>query len=55
MRLLYEVVLIQDQDNFSRLLLQLKVQAPRNVHIEIEGHTAATGFLCEPMGRVWYN
>ena len=58
MRLLYEVVLSQDQGNFDfgqtdlpdeargeidRLASQLKSDAPRNVYIEIEGHTDATG------------
>ena len=58
MRLLYEVVLSQDQGNFNfgqtdlpdeargeidRLAGQLKSDAPRNVYIEIEGHTDATG------------
>ena len=58
MRLLYEVVLSQDQGNFDfgqtelpdeakteidRLAGQLKSDAPRNVYIEIEGHTDATG------------
>ena len=58
MRLLYEVVLSQDQGNFDfgqtelpdeakteidRLAGQLKADAPRNVYIEIEGHTDATG------------
>ena len=58
MRLLYEVVLSQDQGNFGfgqaelpdaakseidRLASQLKSDAPRDVYIEIEGHTDATG------------
>ena len=58
MRLLYEVVLSQDQGNFDfgqtelpdeakteidRLAGQLNADAPRNVFIEIEGHTDATG------------
>ena len=58
MRLLYEVVLSQDQGNFGfgdadlpdaakgeidRLANQLKAEAPKNVYIEIEGHTDATG------------
>ena len=58
MRLLYEVVLSQDQGNFKfgdaglpegameeidRLAGQLKSDAPKNVYIEIEGHTDATG------------
>ena len=58
MRLLYEVVLSQDQGNFGfgdadlpegameeidRLAGQLKSDAPKNVYIEIEGHTDATG------------
>ena len=58
MRLLYEVVLSQDQGNFQfgdaelpegaieeidRLAGQLKSDAPKNVYIEIEGHTDATG------------
>ena len=58
MRLLYEVVLSQDQGDFKfgnadlpdgareeidRLAGQLKSDAPKNVYIEIEGHTDATG------------
>ena len=58
MRLLYEVVLSEDQGNFGfgqtelpdeakgeidRLANQLKADAPGNVYIEIEGHTDATG------------
>ena len=58
MRLLYEVVLSQDQGDFGfgqaelpdeakgeidRLAGQLKADAQRNVYIEIEGHTDATG------------
>ena len=58
MRLLYEVVLSQDQGDFKfddaelpdgardeidRLASQLKSDAPKNVYIEIEGHTDATG------------
>ncbi len=58
MRLLYEVVLSQDQGNFGfadaalpdaakseidRLANQLKAEAPKNVYIEIEGHTDSTG------------
>ncbi len=58
MRLLYEVVLSQEQGEFGfgdatlpeaakseidQLAGQLKADAPRNVYIEIEGHTDATG------------
>ena len=58
MRLLYEVVLSQDQGDFGfgqaelpdeakgeidRLAGQLKADSQRNVYIEIEGHTDATG------------
>ena len=58
MRLLYEVVLSEDQGDFGfgqaelpdaakgeidRLATQLKADAPGNVYIEIEGHTDATG------------
>ena len=58
MRLLYEVVLSEDQGDFwfgqaelpdaakgeiDRLANQLKADAPGNVYIEIEGHTDATG------------
>ena len=58
MRLLYEVVLSQEQGNFAvgqaelpdeakgeldRLAGQLKADAQRNVYIELEGHTDATG------------
>ena len=58
MRLLYEVVLSQDQGNFQfgnadlpdaareeidLLAGQLNAEAPKNVYIEIEGHTDATG------------
>ena len=58
MRLLYEVVLSEDQGNFGfgqtdlpdeargeidRLAGQLKADPPRNIYIEIEGHTDATG------------
>ena len=58
MRLLYEVVLSEEQGNFGfgdatlpaaakteidRLANQLRAESPRNVYIEIEGHTDSTG------------
>ena len=58
MRLLYEVVLSEEQGNFGfgqielpeaaqgeldQLVDRLKAESPRNVYIEIEGHTDSTG------------
>ena len=58
MRLLYEVVLSEEQSNFAfgqatlpdaakgeidRLASLLKAESPRNVYIEIAGHTDSTG------------